>query len=608
MLCPKCKKEISPDSKFCEYCGARIDAQPYGENTATPIENPIEQPLETAEQPSQPQATPIVDEVSSDYGENPYFTPSEYFPVDNPTPDEKPKKKKNKKVAIIVSVIVAIVVILVAALFSWQYIAKASAGNISYYLWRESKTAEKLINTEAIDDAFDIDDFTVSADFDSDEEGDDLKNSVKASYDDDKKQFVGTYKMSDGDTDLTYKLCYGDNKVSLSVPSGYISSFLGGNSDTKNEVYYLDISEILGKDDLLNNTVDASDILEILKATEKEALDKKNVSTKIGTVNGSVCNTTTITLTQSEAANLVAELWSQAQDNKHIKETFDNALKAAYDTKMIEGYDTLDSFKDEFYKSIDNGIKNMQENADDDSVIEFSVSTSLFGNVVSRSVNIYYDGDLTEQVVINSKSNGLEISYSDDNNNSLNIDYTANVTSKQINGEVTVKSESDGKTDFDLSVKFEEIGCEKVGGVDVITGKITVDGNDSDDKFNGTIEAKADDKYTLAVDFKSGDEELFKGDAQFTLSDKADMSNYEKPSSENAKSFGELFGTSEYAKDNDVTDDYDFDYDYDLGDGSSGDENYNFDGDTIDMSGLEDYTDPSTDNTLSFYGMSLKVK
>lgn len=558
MVCPNCKKEIDSKSKFCEHCGAPISAQPIEENIATEAPAPVEQPLEVAQEPT---ATPIEEKPA--YGaENPYFTPIDYIPPQPQEPNEKPKKKKNKKLAVIISVIAAVVVILVAALFSWQYIAKASAGNISYYLWRESKTVEKLVNTEAIEDAFKIDDFTVSADFDSDDEGNAYKNSVKASYDDDNKEFVGTYKLSDGETNYTFKLCYGDKKLGLSAPTDLTSMLLDEKSAGKNDTYYLDLEDIIGDDSLLNGTIDANDILEILKETEKKALDKDCVSTKIGVVNGNVCNTTTIKLTEEDAANLVAELWSQAKENKHFKESFDNYLKVAYDTGLAGDYDTVDSFKDEAYKQIDDSIKEMQENTDDKSVYEFYVSCSLFGNVVSRGANIYYDDELTDKVVINSKSNGLEFTYNDDDDYELNIDYTADVTNKSINGEVDVKAGSKDTHD-DFKVKFENISCGKVGGVDVIVGKLTAKGKIDGDDFDATIEAKDGDKYSLSIDSSSDGEELLKENAELTLSDKADMSNYEKPSSENSKPFSDLFRTSDFAKNDssDLTEDNDEDLD-----------------------------------------------
>ena len=558
MVCPNCKKEIDSNSKFCEHCGAPISAQPIEENIAADAPAPVEQPLEVAQEPT---ATPIEEKPA--YGaENPYFTPIDYIPPQPQEPNEKPKKKKNKKLAVIISVIAAVVVILVAALFSWQYIAKASAGNISYYLWRESKTVEKLVNTEAIEDAFKIDDFTVSADFDSEDEGSAYKNSVKASYDDDNKEFVGTYKLSDGETDYTFKLCYGDKKLGLSAPTDLTSMLLDEKAAGKNDTYYLDLEDIIGDDSLLNGTIDASDILEILKETEKKALDKDCVSTKIGVVNGNVCNTTTIKLTEEEAANLVAELWSQAKENKHFKESFDNYLKVAFDAGLSGDYDTVDSFKDEAYKQIDDSIKEMQENTDDKSVYEFYVSCSLFGNVVSRGANIYYDDELTDKVVINSKSNGLEFTYNDDDDYELNIDYTADVTNKSINGEVDVKAGSKDTHD-DFKVKFENISCGKVGGVDVIVGKLTAKGKIDGNDFDATIEAKDGDKYSLSIDSSSDGEELLKENAELTLSDKADMSNYEKPSSENSKPFSDLFRTSDFAKDDssDLTEDNDEDLD-----------------------------------------------
>lgn len=558
MVCPNCKKEIDSKSKFCEHCGAPISAQPIEENIASEAPAPVEQPLEVAQEPT---ATPIEEKPA--YGaENPYFTPIDYIPPQPQEPNEKPKKKKNKKLAVIISVIAAVVVILVAALFSWQYIAKASAGNISYYLWRESKTVEKLVNTEAIEDAFKIDDFTVSADFDSDDEGNAYKNSVKASYDDDNKEFVGTYKLSDGETDYTFKLCYGDKKLGLSAPTDLTSMLLDEKATGKNDTYYLNLEDIIGDDSLLNGTIDASDILEILKETEKKALDKDCVSTKIGVVNGNVCNTTTIKLTEEDAANLVAELWSQAKENKHFKESFDNYLKVAFDTGLAGDYDTVDSFKDEAYKQIDDSIKEMQENTDDKSVYEFYVSCSLFGNVVSRGANIYYDDELTDKVVINSKSNGLEFTYNDDDDYELNIDYTADVTNKSINGEIDVKAGSKDTHD-DFKVKFENISCGKVGGVDVIVGKLTAKGKIDGNDFDATIEAKDGDKYSLSIDSSSDGEELLKENAELTLSDKADMSNYEKPSSENSKPFSDLFRTSDFAKDysSDLTEDNDEDLD-----------------------------------------------
>lgn len=606
MVCPNCKKEIDSNSKFCEHCGAPISAQPIEENTAAEAPAPVEQPLEDAQQPT---ATPI-DEKPVYGAENPYFTPIDYIPPQPQEPNEKPKKKKNKKLAVIISVIAAIVVILVAALFSWQYIAKASAGNISYYLWRESKTVEKLVNTEAIEDAFKIDDFTVSADFDSDDEGSAYKNSVKASYDDDNKEFVGTYKLSDGKSDYTFKLCYGDKKLGLSAPTDLTSMLLDEKAAGKNDTYYLDLEDIIGDESLLNGTIDASDILEILKETEKKALDKDCVSTKIGVVNGNVCNTTTIKLTEEEAANLVAELWSQAKENKHFKESFDNYLKVAFDTGLAGDYDTVDSFKEEAYKQIDDSIKEMQESTDDKSVYEFYVSCSLFGNVISRGANIYYDDELTDKIVINSKSNGLEFTYNDDDDYELNIDYTADETSKSINGEIDVKAGDKDKYD-DFKVKFENISCGKVGDVDVIVGKLTAKGKIDGNDFDATIEAKDGDKYSLSIDSHSDGEELLKENAQLTLSDKADMSNYEKPSSENSKPFSDLF-RSDFAKDNssDLTEDnYDdldesdrisheildsYGYDYDEEDFSELVDAYSRSL-TGDYSGLDDTTTAQTD-------------
>ncbi len=586
MVCPNCKKEIDPNSKFCEHCGAPISAHPIEENTAAEAPAPVEQPLEVAQQPT---ATPI-DEKPAYGAENPYFTPIDYIPPQPQEPNEKPKKKKNKKLAVIISVIAAIVVILVAALFSWQYIAKASAGNISYYLWRESKTVEKLVNTEAIEDAFKIDDFTVSADFDSDDEGSAYKNSVKASYDDDNKEFVGTYKLSDGESDYTFKLCYGDKKLGLSAPTDLTSMLLDEKAAGKNDTYYLDLEDIIGDESLLNGTIDANDILEILKETEKKALDKDCVSTKIGVVNGNVCNTTTIKLTEEEAANLVAELWSQAKENKHFKESFDNYLKVAFDTGLAGDYDTVDAFKEEAYKQIDDSIKEMQESTDDKSVYEFYVSCSLFGNVISRGANIYYDDELTDKIVINSKSNGLEFTYNDDDDYELNIDYTADVTDKSINGEIDVVVSASKDTSNDFKVKFENISCGKVGDVDVIVGKLTAKGKIDGDDFDATIEAKDGDKYSLSIDSHSDGEELLKENAKLTLSDKADMSNYEKPSSENSKPFSDLF-RSDFAKDNssDLTNDYDFDYDLDENDNT---------GDEI-IGGTDDYTSDYGEGDLS---------
>lgn len=42
----------------------------------------------------------------------------------------------------------------------------------------------------------------------------------------------------------------------------------------KNDTYYLDLEDIIGDDSLLNGTIDESDILEILKATERKRLTK----------------------------------------------------------------------------------------------------------------------------------------------------------------------------------------------------------------------------------------------------------------------------------------------------------------------------------------------
>lgn len=232
----------------------------------------------------------------------------------------------------------------------------------------------------------------------------------------------------------------------------------------------------------------------------------------------------------------------------------------------------------------------MQESTDDKSVYEFYVSCSLFGNIISRGANIYYDDELTDKIVINSKSNGLEFTYNDDDDYELNIDYTADVTDKSINGEIDVVVSASKDTSNDFKVKFENISCGKVGDVDVIVGKLTAKGKIDGDDFDATIEAKDGDKYSLSIDSHSDGEELLKENAKLTLSDKADMSNYEKPSSENSKPFSDLF-RSDFAKDNssDLTNDYDFDYDLDENDNT---------GDEI-IGGTDDYTSDYGEGDLS---------
>ena len=62
-ICPNCQREISDDSMFCEYCGAKQETEPQPEEPEGHEENPDQEPKE----PTQPSNAPVNNTKSRSY-------------------------------------------------------------------------------------------------------------------------------------------------------------------------------------------------------------------------------------------------------------------------------------------------------------------------------------------------------------------------------------------------------------------------------------------------------------------------------------------------------------------------------------------------------------
>ena len=98
MFCPMCGKEIEDDSRFCEFCGAKLDeAQP-----TLSCEPPVQpQPAPSYVPPIQPQTTQPIQPQP--------IQPQPAQPVQNiETPAAAPKKSRGKTIVLIICLLVAL--------------------------------------------------------------------------------------------------------------------------------------------------------------------------------------------------------------------------------------------------------------------------------------------------------------------------------------------------------------------------------------------------------------------------------------------------------------------------------------------------------------------
>ena len=453
------------------------------------------------------------------------------------TPEE-PKKKKGKKKAVkgIITALVVIIVIGIVALFSWTSIARAAVGNMDFYLWRESKNIVSLLDTGVFDNLSHTQTFDSDTDVKIGYDGDELvSGGAEMSYDKEKHSTAATVNIEYDGEKIPVTINYCDGKISVASKDilGDSDIYLDLNdlstldpttqSDANSgagstQSYDIDYDKTVLNEEAREKVIAA--LPEIIKKAEKDTLSK-NTKTKIGFVDGKPCTIVTIDATAADWAEFVDVLWENCKDDDDLMEVIESTVDAV---GVIYGY-TADDLLDEFDKSIDE----MAEYADDDISTTFTVSYSLTGNIVQRTVSVNADDDDEYVATLNSnmsgKNNQLSFELTNDGEVSHELSYDVSTKGNKLNGAIKYSQYSKYYGDYTLNIKLEDVGVEKCNGVYVPVGKLTA--NDGAN-FNLNVEADSSKDYSISVK-GTADGSDFYGTVDSELSDKADLKDFEEP-------------------------------------------------------------------------------
>lgn len=549
MFCKNCGVYNTDDSVFCTKCGANLKEESGN------AEN-VEQQGYTSEPVNiQPPYTRPQGNVNN-------------YQMQTP---EEPKKKKGKKKAVkgIIIALVVIIVIGIVALFSWTSIARAAAGNMDFYLWRESKNIVSLLDTGVFDNLSHTQTFDSDTDVKIGYDGDELvSGGAEMSYDKEKHSTAATVNIEYEGEKIPVTINYCDGKISVASKDilGDSDIYLDlndlntlapttqsdANSGTgSTQSYDIDYDKTVLNEEAREKVIDA--LPEIIKKAEKDTLSK-NTKTKIGFVDGKPCTIVTIDATAADWAEFVDALWENCKDDDDLMEVIESTVDAV---GIINGY-TADDLLDEFDKS----IADMVEYADDDISTTFTVAYSLTGNIVQRTVNVSADNEKEYVATLNSnmsgKSKQLTFELTADGEVSDELSYDVSTKGNRLNGAIKY-SKYYGDGDNTLDIKLEDVGVEKCNGVYVPVGKLTAN---IADNFKLNVEADSSKDYSISVK-GTADGSDFYGTVDSELSDKADLKDFEEPKkdSESISIFDLMNGNfpgNDYGYDPSYQDSYDY--------------------------------------------------
>lgn len=568
MFCKNCGVYNTDDSIFCTKCGANLKAE---SNSAEKVEQQAYTPEPVNIQPS-------------------YTPPQGNVNNYQMQPPEEPKKKKGKKKAVkgIIIALVVIIVIGIVALFSWTSVARASVGNVDFYLWREYKNIAGLVDTGVFDNLSHTQTFDSDTDVKIGYDGDELVNgNIEMSYDKEKHSTTATVNIVADGEKIPVTINYCEGKISLASKEliGDSTVYLDINDLSTLESNSSGNSESIGSDIDLSKTILDEDVREniisalpgIVTRAEKDTLAKK-AKTSIKFVNGKPCTVVTIDATEEDWIEFLDALWEGCKDNDDVMDVIESTAEIIGAYSGEEGSDYIDA--------IDDAIDDSLEYADDDTSTLITIAYSLTGEIVQRTVSISYDDEeYTARLDTDLSGKNKQLTFELTLGEWFDCDLNYNVSTKgnKLNGTIEYKATNYDYTNSNsVNIKLEDVGVEKCNGVYVPVGKLTVN---ISDYFNLNVEADNSKDYSISVK-GSADDSDFYGTVDSELSNKADLKDFEEPKkdSDSISVFdlfngNYLFGSS---YDPSYQDNY---YDYSDSDYDYGNYDYNYgeyDGDGYD--------------------------
>lgn len=477
MKCKFCGYENSPDAKFCFNCGAQLNDE---------------------------------SEVLTD------------------------KKSKGKKKIIIALVVVLILIVIIGALVYafMPKIQRSVMGETQYYLYKETKNIEQVLNFDVIKELDAPNSFTASSKLSAESSVDDdsfsnyfntFNGKVNLSYDKEnsKASFNGIYNSND-DEIINISLAYDDNKIAVF-------------DNDESIVFDFDWLKAIS-DKSSNGSKDSSNGNDLLKSVNDicdEQFNKNCISdTGKDYLNGQKYDCVKYEFSNADIVKIGVSVLKVAAKDKNVSSVLakliaDQAIvEWLYEMDIISEEDiSIETLFIELYDDI-NLLKDYTEN------YEYKVFYDWRGNIVARVLTVKNtENPFKLEVNTDIKKTDLKLNaiYYDfvnsDWHESAELSYLKNVVDGKTNCTFDYQ-EKDVEYPFNINATIKDFGIETIDGVKVFTGSFNF--NSGEDLRIG-LSADNSDTYDILFNLESieDSDDYFAVKIKTDISSKANVSDVE---------------------------------------------------------------------------------
>lgn len=527
MKCNSCGSENAADSKFCYNCGAPLAADTQGASRVNYYA------------PVQPEVMPK-------------------------SQKQKRKKAQGGRKGFLIALVTVIAVLLIGGISVFAalpQIERASMGEAEYYLYKEYSNVKSIFDVDFLSDLRHPQSYSansqikLSGDYgDYDEYNDFLGEIIdsvnanaKVDYDKDKKTVsVNSDIKNNDDTLFTINAGYFDHRVVIGSNLENNSTvldfrpFYGGSSDNKNESADK-ASETKKAEKSSDNDSDGNLALSLKKVCDEQINDKCIKSKGKEKYNGKLCSCVEFEFTDSQIDKIAVELLKTVAANRGDFAALTDGINQYKD--LIVKYFLLDDNENtDLLQQLISDIAEDGLASGEFYKINFKVYYDIRGNIISRQLIVYDMNDEVLNLTIDSDFGGSSDSINavaqNGDNQTVTVSYIKSMSGGKMNCNIDYLSstlietdEENVENEYNLNIKFSDIGAETVNGISVLGGNLSFSYAHNDDyKIDFEGRAEAGDKYDIALKLKfSGDNMdnmLFKANLATELSSNPDVSSF----------------------------------------------------------------------------------
>lgn len=444
---------------------------------------------------------------------------------------------------IVVICLCAVLVIVTAlVLIFLPEIERSILGETKYYLYRESKTIEKILDSECINALIPKDSLSAKSEINLSA---DLPLSYKDSYtetglnailsktkitadlDFDKKLIQAALRVNakaDNTDVVSIKADFAKNGIGVALPGVLDGQYVIPFGEESEDIFYA-VSGYSQKEVL--NTV-----LDIISNVEEECITKENISENTEIIDGEKCTAVTYSFTEKESVALVASFYDQIANNEQALDisynSFKKIMETVYDLYPEYSGETFDIDKEALKEALNKSKEVFADEYLDNSepYFEYTVYYTNRGDIISRNIYIAdYEENIELTTSLKKNNKNISFKYKVDEDKYYSFTYSTEKTNGKINGTCEFFKYYKDKKHDEFSLTLSDIEVAKSNDINVVIGNIKVEYDDT--TFN--VNASADkETYTLSYNQSCKDEDYsysVTADCITTLSTQADVSD-----------------------------------------------------------------------------------